>query len=253
MPSLITLVAGAILLAPAVAFPQDAPAFDSASIKPSTGGERGYSFRPLPGRISIGNMTLRQIIAAAWHVNDFQISGGPKWIESDRWNIEAKAAGDSHPTERQMLVMLQKLLADRFALTIHRDTKDLPVYSLELAKGGPKFHASKDEGPPEFRIFQRRQITARRATLEPMKEAIAWLLGRPIIDKTGLTALYDYKLEWTPDQVQLSSDETSGRPTDENVPSLTSALQEQMGLKLQSQKGPVEIIQIERAEKPTAN
>ena len=80
-----------------------------------------------------------------------------------------------------------------------------------------------------------------------------WLLGRPVVDKTGLTGLYDYKLEWTPDQVQLASDETSGRPADENVPSLTSALQEQMGLRLQSQKGPVEIIVVDRAEKATAN
>jgi uncharacterized protein (TIGR03435 family) len=251
--TLLTKMAIGGLLLPVAAFSQDSPRFDSASVKPSKTGERGYSIRPLPGRLSIGNTTLRLMIAAAYHVNDFQISGGPKWLDSERYDIEAKAAADALPTERQMMGMLQQLLADRFGLAIHRETKDLPRYSLELAKGGPKFQASTDQGAPEFRVFQRRQITARRSTLEPLLGAMAWLLGRPVLDKTGLTGLYDYKLEWTPDQVQLASDETSGRPVDENVPSLTSALQEQMGLRLQSQKGPVEIIVVDRAEKPTAN
>jgi len=246
------LAIGGVLL-PVAGLSQALLTFDSASIKPSKTGERGYSIRPLPGRLSISNTTLRLMIAAAYHVNDFQVSGGPKWLDTERYDIEAKAAADSRPTEKQMMVMLQQLLADRFALAIHRETRDLPLYSLEVAKGGPRFQASKDQGETEFRIFQRRQVTARRATLAPLMEAMAWLLGRPVVDKTGLTGLYDYKLEWTPDQVQLASDETSGRPADENVPSLTSALQEQMGLRLQSQKGPVEIIVVDRAEKATAN
>jgi uncharacterized protein (TIGR03435 family) len=253
MRSLASLAAGMILLLPAAALPQDKSAFDAASIKPAKSGARGYSIRPLPGRLSIGNTSLKMLIAAAYHVNDFQISGGPKWLDSDRYDIEAKAAGDSRPSEKEMLVMLQKLLADRFALAIHRETKDLPVYALEIGKGGPKFQASKDVGDPYFRVFQRRQVTAQRAPLSLLLEAMAWLLGRPVIDKTGLTGLYDYKLEWTPDQIQLASDENNARPADENVPSLTSALQEQMGLRLQSQKGPVETITVDHAEKPTEN
>jgi uncharacterized protein (TIGR03435 family) len=193
------------------------------------------------------------LIAAAYHVNDFQVSGGPKWLDSDHYDIEAKASGDARPTEKQMMAMLQRLLAERFALAIQRENRDLPRYALEIGKGGPKFQESKDTGELEFRVFQRRQIIAKRAPLSYMLEAMAWLLGRPIVNETGLDGLYDYKLEWTPDEVQVASDETAARPKDENVPSLSSALQEQLGLRLRSQKGPVEMITVERAEKPTAN
>jgi uncharacterized protein (TIGR03435 family) len=249
--SLLANCAAAIAFLMPAAFTQDA--FDTASIKPAKSGVRGYSIQPLPGRLSVSNTPLRKLIAAAFHVYDFQVAGGPKWIDSDAFDIEAKAPPGTKPTEKQTMAMLQNLLAGRFALAIHRDTKDLPVYALEIARGGPKFQAAKDVGDPYFRVFQRRQITAQRAPLEFLLEALSFLLGRPAINKTGLTGLFDYKLEWTPDEIQVGSDETNGRPKDENVPSLSSALQEQMGLRLQSQKGPVEIITVDRAEKPTAN
>ena len=252
MMRLSKLAIGGFLL-PVALLSQDSLAFDSASIKPAKAGVRGYSIRPLPGRLSISNTPLRKLIAAAWHVYDFQVSGGPKWIDQDAYDIEAKAAGDAKPTERQLMSMLQKLLTDRFGLVIHRESKDQAVYALEIAKGGPKFQTSKDVGDPYFRVFQRRQITAQRATLEYLLEALSFVLGRPAIDKTGLTGLYDYKLEWTPDEVQVASDENNARPVDENVPSLTSALQEQLGLRLVSRKGPVEIILVDRAERAAAN
>ena len=142
MTLLMRVVAGLMFLSPAAALPQDALAFDAASIKPAKAGTRGYSIRPLPGRLSIGNATLRLLIAAAYHVNDFQVSGGPKWLDSDHYDIEARAPGDSRPTEKQLMVMLQNLLASRFALTVRRETRDLPVYALEIARGGPKFQVS---------------------------------------------------------------------------------------------------------------
>ena len=241
------------ILLPVAFLAQDTLSFDSASIKPAKPGVRGYSIRPLPGRLSVTNTPLRKLIAGAWHVYDFQVSGGPKWIDQDAYDIEAKAAPDSRPTEKQLMTMLQKLLTDRFELVIHRESRDQSVYALEIARGGPKFQASKDVGDPYFRVFQRRQITAQRAPLEYLLEALSFVLGRPAIDQTGLTGVYDYKLEWTPDEIQVASDENNARPADENVPSLTSALQEQLGLRLVSRKGPVEIIVVDRAEKATAN
>ena len=253
MTLLTKTAAGLMLLSPATLLPQEAPAFDAASITPAKAGARGYSIRPLPGRLSVSNTPLRLLIASAYHVYEFQVSGGPKWIDSERYDIEAKAASGSRPTEKQLMLMLQALLADGFALAIRRDTKDFPVYALEIGKGGPRFQAPKDEGAPEFRVFQRRQITARRAPLAYLVEALSMLLGRPAIDKTGLTGIYDYKLEWTPDEIQVASDENHARPADENVPSLTSALQEQLGLRLQSQRGPVETIIVDRVAKASLN
>ena len=227
--------------------------FDVASVKPAKAGTRGYSVQPLPGRLTASNATLKILIAEAYHIYDFQISGGPKWLDAERYDLEGKLSGDAHLTHSQLRGMLQKLLAERFSLAIHRESKNLPVYVLEVAKGGPKFQKSQDpEGQPYFRVFQRRQITAQRAPMAWLMETLSPFLGRPVLDKTGLDGAYDYKLEWTPDAIQVSSEENGG-PSDPNVPSLTSALQEQLGLKLQAQKGPVEILVIDRAEKATAN
>jgi uncharacterized protein (TIGR03435 family) len=227
--------------------------FDVASVKPAQPGTRGYSVQFLPASLKASNSTLKTLIAEAYHVYDFQISGGPNWLNSERYDLEGKRAGDGQPTEAQLRTMLQNLLADRFHLALHRDTKDLPVYSIEVAKGGPKFQKSSDpQGEPYFRLFQRRQITAQRAPVAWLAETLSPLLGRPVLEKTGLAGVYDYKLEWTPDAFQATGGE-NGAPADENVPSLTSALQEQLGLNLRAQKGPVEILVIDRAEKATAN
>jgi uncharacterized protein (TIGR03435 family) len=233
--------------------PANSPAFDAASVKPSKPNIRGYSIQPLPGRLTTTNTTLRMLIAVAWRVYDVQVSGGPKWLDSDRYDIEAKAEGTSRPSNAELMEMLQKLLVDRFSLEFHREKKEIPAYSLEVGKGGPKFQESKqDGGPPVFRVFQRRQITAQRAPLAWLVDALSPLLGRPVLDKTGLAAVYDFKLEWTPDETQVRSDETAQQP-DDRVPSLSAALQEQLGLRLQSQKGPVEILVIDRAAKPSGN
>src|SRR5579871_2042488 len=139
----------AALAVPLLSGPQTAPspvpAFEVASIKPAKPGVRGYSIQPLPGGLHVANTPLKLLIAEANHVFDFQISGGPKWLDEDRYDIEAKAAGGS-PTKGQLRDMLQKLLADRFRVVLHRETRTLPVYALELAKGGSKLQASKDQG-----------------------------------------------------------------------------------------------------------
>jgi uncharacterized protein (TIGR03435 family) len=233
--------------------PTNAPAIEVASVKPAKPGIRGYSIQPLPGRLHAANTSLKMLLGEAYSVYDFQISGGPKWVDDDRYDVEVKAQNDTRPTKAQLKAMLQKVLADRFSLEFHRDTKTLPVYALELAKGGPKFQPSKDaEGDPYFRLFQRRQITAQRAPLAFLTETLSQLLGRPVLDKTGLQGIFDFKLEWTPDATQVrSSDEPAS--DDDNIPSLSGAVQEQLGLKLLSQKGPVEILVIDRAEKPSEN
>jgi uncharacterized protein (TIGR03435 family) len=232
--------------------PEPGRAFDVASIKPAKPGARGYSIHPLPGRLSAENVTLKLLIAHAYHVHDLQVSG-PKWIDSERYDLEAKVSGDVPLNKAQLRAMLQRLLAERFQLSVRHESKEMPVYILETGNGQSKPHRPKNpDSPVVFRVFQRRQITAENAPLEYLTEALTWLLGKPVLDRTGLEGSFDYKLEWSPDETQLRSLEAPPE-TDGATPSLAAAIQQQIGLKLVSRRGPVELIVVEKAERPTAN
>lgn len=244
----------AVGLGMASACSQTAPdaAFDVASIKPAKPDARGYSIRPFPGRLSAENVTLKLLMAEAYHVYDFQISG-PKWIDSDRYDLEAKIGGDVPPSRTQLRSMLQRLLADRFGLSVRRESKQMPVYMLEADKGDTKLQLARHpDRPVMFRVFQRRQITAENAPIENLTEALTWILGMPVLNRTGLEGSFDYKLEWSPDETQLRSQEAPPDP-DGNAPSLAAALQQQVGLRLVSRKGLVNLIVVEKAERPRAN
>jgi uncharacterized protein (TIGR03435 family) len=209
--------------------------------------------RPLPGRLSAENITLKLLTAEAYRVYDYQISGGPKWVESERYDVEAKAAGDPAANRTQLRVMLQNLLADRFGLTVRHESKEMSMFLLEVGKRGPKLRkAVHPDDPLMFRVFQRRQIVAENAPLDHLTDVMTWLLGRPVMDRTGLEAGFDYKPEWSPDELQLQSQEASPQ-TNGKAPSLGAALQQQLGLRLASAREPVELLTVEKAEKPTDN
>lgn len=232
---------------------ETAAAFDSASIKPARPEARGYSIRPLPGRLSAENITLKLLIAEAYHVYDFQVSGGSKWVDSERYDVEAKAAGDAAPNRSQLRAMLQNLLADRFGLTLRHESKEMPVFVLEAGKGGSKLRpAMHPDVPVMFQVFQRRQIVAENAPLDHLTDVLTWLLGRPVLDRTGLEGGFDYKLEWVPDELQLQSQEAPPQ-TDGNAPPLGVALQQQLGLRLASAREPVTLLTVEKAQKPSEN
>jgi uncharacterized protein (TIGR03435 family) len=220
-------------------------AFEVASIKPSAEMGRGMSFQKKPGgTITTTNTTLKDLMVFAYDVRPFQISGGPSWVESAGFNIIAKPEGGEPPPE-QMRTMLQKLLADRFQMTLHRETREMPVYALVVAKGGPKFHASTSD---HLSISGGRgQIVFQNVPIKLLAENLAQKLGRTVLDKTDLKGSYDFTLHWI--------DEKSGTPesADTSGPSIFTALQEELGLKLDSTKGPVEILVIDRAAKPSEN
>ncbi|MGA3185964.1 MAG: TIGR03435 family protein [Bryobacteraceae bacterium] len=257
---------------------QDAkrPEFEVASIKPSAPDARGMWIRNSPGgRVNITNMTLKELIVIAWRIQPYQISGGPPWLDSLHYDISAKAENTLKQGEFPLL--LQSLLEDRFQLTIRRETKELPIYALVLArkdgKLGPKLTESTESGcttpdptkppaPPEpgqrycgNMMMSPRSLTAVSLPVADIIPMLARTLGRTIVDKTGLTGKFDIGLEWTPDENQLSMmpADAPRPPVDSAGPSIFTALQEQLGLKLESQKGPVEIFVIDRAEKPSAN
>jgi uncharacterized protein (TIGR03435 family) len=224
--------------------------FDVASVKPSA-EPRGTFVRPSPGggrRVSGAN--LKFLIALSYGVRDFQITGEPAWADTDRFDIEARMDTPLADESRNTTKRLASLLAERFQLRFHRETKEQPVYALMLAKGGPKLQEST-----ETRSLIRAGntvITGHGVGIGLLALNLSNLLGRRVVDKTGLTAKYDFELKWTPDPAQPDAGGFGG-PPDPNAPSLFTALPEQLGLRLESQKGPVEMFVIDRVEKPSEN
>jgi bla regulator protein BlaR1 len=253
--------------------------FEVASIKPSAPDARGTSLllQP-PNGVRVTNAPLRMLITFAYDVRDFQISGGPGWLGSERYDIQAKAdpapGSENVPddprkmTDQQRTTKLEEmkervraLLTDRFQLTIHRETKEAPVYALVVAKGGAKLQAAKDAGDgPQGLRMGRGQLTGMGAPLQMLANILSSQLGRPVVDKTALTGKYDFKLEWTPDAGQgggpagpLPPGVDQPPPPDPNGPTLFTAIQEQLGLRLESQRGPMEMIVIDHVEKASEN
>jgi uncharacterized protein (TIGR03435 family) len=270
------------MLASGLAFAQSTPApltFEVASIKPSSGddGRIGIQFMPGGGLRTTGT-PLKFLITFAYDVRDFQVSGGPGWVNSDRFDILAKSdrdAAEGGPDDmrkmsdaqmktasEQMRLKLQALLADRFQLTIHRETKDAPVYALVIGKNGSKLKESEVKQGDRRRMMRmgRSEFNAEGVEIEMLTHTLSNVLGRPVIDRTGLKGNYDFKLTWTPDPGQAGGPGgppppgvEAPPPPDPNGPSIFTAVQEQLGLRLESQKGPVDLIVIDRVEKLSEN
>lgn len=249
----------AIALAGLLAFAQPAPrpAFEVASVKPGDPNNSQYSYRLLPGgRYVATNVTLKDLISSAYAVTDPRMSGGPGWLSTDRFTVEAKAAAPLPPwpdSNKVLGLLLQSLLEDRFKLAVHWETRQAPVYELLVEREGAKLKPADPAEAAGFAITLGR-VWSRAVPLDYLASNLAYLLGRPVIDKTGLSGKYDYTATYTPDPGQAAvgpSAPTDAPPAD--GPSIFTALREQLGLRLESAKGPVEVLVIDRAEKPAAN
>ena len=226
--------------------------FDVVSIKPAPPGQRGRGFVTDPGRMRMLNVALGDIIVAAYGVQPFQIAN--KDLPKETWEIQATA--HSHPSrvlDERYEGMMQAMLADRFRLKLHRESKVLPVYAIEVAPGGPKLTVSEQPGLSTHSTAG--HVTATGASMRDLAYYLSRRLVRPAVDATGLKGLYDFKLDWTPDAGEISGEppdpDKSAEPTGE--PSLFTALREQLGLKMSAKKLPVEILVIDHWEKPSEN
>jgi uncharacterized protein (TIGR03435 family) len=264
-----------------------AQSFEVASVKQNKSGEGFVAFRIQPGgRFTATNVPLRELIRAAYQVQNFQIVGAPRWGESERFDIVAKAENDfpqGPPTGAPgpLQYMLQSLLAERFKLKAHRETREMPVYELVMARSdgrtGPKLVPSSTDcaavaaarrgggppGPPALAPGQRMQcgmrigpgtISAGGMSLAMFANGIAPMVGRVILDRTGLTGNFDIDLEWTPDRMPQGGPPPGGPdlpPIDPNGPSIFTAVQEQLGLRLESTRGPVDVLVVDSVEPPT--
>jgi uncharacterized protein (TIGR03435 family) len=229
---LITLVCCAF---PAIAQTTSAPpAFEAASVKRDLSGGTGGAIRITRGGIfTASNSTLQALIRYAWDVKDSQIQA-PAWMDTERYDIEARIpAGKNHDVP----LMLQKLIAERFAAKINREVLPRPVYALVVAKDGPKLRASKPADSTAV-TSSARAIVANKLTVSILASLLSGQMDRPVLDSTDLKGTYDLKLEWDPVE----------------GPSVFTALEEQLGLKLESQAAPVGVIVVDYAEKiPTEN
>jgi bla regulator protein blaR1 len=273
--ALVLSMASATAIVSLYAAPQDAqPAFEVASIKRDVSDERGGMFTVVPV-CHLERMTLKHLVTFAWRVNDFQVTEGPGWIDSDRYNIDAKAEGPPSSNQEYVTLQyrrLQTLLRDRFNLTIHSETKELPVYELTVAKRGPKLQTPDwlQREPGDFTIAPGKyceliggsmasgRLQASSTTMANLGRFLSSMLSRTVVDKTGITGEIDLQLTFTPDRPTVPSPDAAGlHPADgaaaaDPRPDFFTALQEQLGLKLESTKGPVETLVID-LERPDAN
>lgn len=267
--------------------PANLPKFEVATIKPSKGDAGMVGIMLTPDGMNITGVPAQMMIRQAFNVEDDRIIGAPGWVKSDRWDMLAKVAPEDVAAYRNVqrderFAMLLPLLEERFHLKYHHEMRELPLYDLVVAKGGPKFSQSADDaggpppGPPDNRagappvapggpgggpprqrgmmMMGPGSVESRGVPLALFAHQLAFILGHTVQDKTGLTGNYDFKLHFTPDEAPPAGATAAddGKPT-EDAPPLFTALQEQLGLKLESTKGSVDVIVIDHIDPPTPN
>jgi uncharacterized protein (TIGR03435 family) len=267
--------------------PTDRPRFEVASVKPSNGVRNTASLRSVPGgRLSAQNYSVRNLIMKAYDLHDFQIAGGPQWLHDTGFDIEAKGAPNA--TRHELMLMLQSLLEERFQLRYRRETREVPVYVLTVIKSGSKLPSPKpggcvNAGPdvpvsPADTPCGNVNVSMSPTGLNlhggnvPMPELIRLLssmVGRPVLDRTGITTNFDLRLQFTVDDTlagymgqwgtvqghseSLMAAAAAGAADPRAAPNILGALQEQLGLKLEGGKGPAEVMVIDQVGKPGAN
>ena len=242
------------------------PAFEVATIKPSDPTRPGKIFTVRGRDVVTINTTLNDLITMAYNVHARQITGAPAWLDSDKYDITGQPDAPGQPSVAQIKVMLQKLLADRFQLKFHREKKELSAYTITLAKTGANFSKSQADpnslpglffggGGPAGGV----NFNVRNATMAEVASTLQGsVLDRPVVDQTGLTEKYDFIVKFTPDASQMTGFGRGGAPppaadNPDAPPDLFTAFQQQLGLKIETSRAPVDVLVIEKVEKPSAN
>jgi uncharacterized protein (TIGR03435 family) len=261
--------------------PSTQPEFEVASVRPTNSTDGRALIQATPGRLAMTNLVLRRLILNAYGLDDNQLVGGPDWVNSTRYDIQAKA--DGNPSVQQMEgPMLQSLLQERFGLVLHHATRQVEVYKLVPAKGGPKLQPAKEgecvpysthSSPPPVtsgvsqpsycglhfeangtnRTLGGKGVTTANLA-GSLSQSYTASLGRRVIDRTGLAGTFDIRLAWANEPANAeTADAGKSVPQDQAEPSIFTALEEQLGLRLESAKAPVDVFQIDHIEKPSAN
>jgi uncharacterized protein (TIGR03435 family) len=265
--------------------PERLPSFEVASVKQNISGESRTRMQTQPGgRLIVTNARLKSLIATAFDMSepqsliDSRILGGPEWIGSERYDINAKANTEFKPSPdgppRELLLMIRSLLLERFKLKAHMETRELPIYELVLARAdgrlGPEMRKpaadcdaaiaagippprQPGEPPPCGLMGGPARTIAGGATMQQLAGNLSNRVERLVVDKTGLAGRFAFTLAWTPDRIPTEAPPPGIPPIDPNGPSLFTALQEQLGLKLEPAKGQVDVLVIDSVERPTGD
>ena len=237
--------------------PAQKPTFEVASIKPSTPGDR-TKFATMQGghQFVVRNYRVKDLVAFAYNLPPRLVSGGPAWADIDAYDILAATPGEARPNRDEQMAMTRTLLADRFRFAFHTERKEFAVYALTIAKGGIKFNEStkSDEQPPlAATIFpaEKAFVPARNVTMAQFASMLQrGVLDRPVVDKTNLAEKYDFDLEWAYDETQFTGNLPPIAPESTTKPDLFTALQQQLGLRLDSARAMVDTIVIDRVQRP---
>jgi uncharacterized protein (TIGR03435 family) len=243
-----------LVLAAVYAVAADQPAFDVVSIKFAPPDARGMGVNPQPGRVIFKNVTLKFLIEFGWGVQDFRVFGVPAWGEAKRYNIEATPGGEENLKPR-----VQAMLADRFGLAGHKESREVALLDLVVAKPGKLQNAATDHSELMMSLGK---ITGRTAKIGQLAGLLSNLLRRPVIDQTGLTGTYDFDLAFALDESMPPAMKSGVDPeavkaaiasVDSSAPSLYTEIENKLGLKLKSTKGQVEVVVVDKAEAATEN
>ena len=235
------------------------PSFEVATIKPSKPDEKGNAILVRGGQFSTINTTLLSLVEFAYDLQANQIIGGASWMSTDKYDLVAKPDAPGAPSDKQWKGMLQKLMADRFQLKFHRQNKEMSAYVLTVAKNGPKLTKSDGDpnGLPGLFFHQLGQLYVQNATMGDFTQLMqAVVLDRPVVDQTGIQGRWNFVLKWTPDESQFGGMGVKVPPPTNAAdapPPLFTAIQEQIGLKLEARKAPVDVIVIDHVEQPSPN
>ena len=225
-----------------------APEFDVTSVKPSRAGFGWQGIDTMPGRIQANSITLTRCIREAYSVGPHQVLDGPDWMATDRWEIVARA--DRPVDDDDVLMrMLRELLTDRFRLALHRETRMLPAYVLEVDKRGSKMQRA-EAGDSDTEMHGGRggptTLEAKKTDMNRLAELLDWRMDRPVVNHTGLNGGFNFTLHWAPDNLRDPDDGA------DDV-SIFTAVGEQLGLRLRTAKAPVEVLVIDHVERPSEN
>jgi uncharacterized protein (TIGR03435 family) len=240
--------------------PTDAqPVFEVASIKPSNPDAQGKLFTVRGRQVVTINTTVNDLLTFAYGLHSRQIASGPPWLETEKYDVTGQPDVEGVPSQTQLRQLVQRLLTDRFKLTFHRDKKELSVYALVVGPKGPTLtkSAANPNGLPSLLFRGLGILPAANASMADLATVMQQaVLDRPVVDRTGITGRYDFTLTWTPDETQFLSMGVRIPPRAPDAagpPGLFSAIQEQLGLKFESTKAPVDTIIVDKIERPSPN
>ncbi len=238
------------------------PKYEVSSIKPNAGSDFRYNFHIEPnGTLAATGITLKRLMMTGYRHQGYRIVGGPAWLDSQRWDVQAKSSVSRAVSNDEFPQMLRTMLAERFQLDTHSETRSLPIYELVVDRRGSKLRRV-DGGKTKLEIQTGNGlIRFTKATAATFASQLGYALGRPVLNKTGLSGQFSFALEWTPVLGEDGGPTTSGLPAETpeqppsiaDGPSIFTAITEQLGLRLESGRGPVEVLVIDHAEKPDGN